>query len=63
MLRKAKRAREKRLGKENDATLASTSMFALILSDKGFGEKEVEKFEVTRVPMYWARPGFQWKKS
>ena len=42
MLRKARKVREKRLGKEDIATLASTSMFALVLSDRGRWE-EAEK--------------------
>jgi tetratricopeptide (TPR) repeat protein len=45
MLGKARKVREKRLGKENVATLASTSMFALVLSDQGRWE-EAEKLIV-----------------
>ena len=45
MLRKARKVREKRLGKEDIATLASTSMFALVLSDRGRWE-EAEKLFV-----------------
>src|SRR5205814_9630993 len=45
MVRKARKTREKRLGRENEATLASTSLFALVLLDKGLWE-EAEKLFV-----------------
>jgi tetratricopeptide (TPR) repeat protein len=44
MLGKARKVREKRLGKENVATLASTSMFALVLLDQGRWEKAEKLF-------------------
>jgi hypothetical protein len=45
MLRKARRAREKQLGKEGEVTLASTLLFALVLLNKGL-YKEAEKLFV-----------------
>jgi tetratricopeptide (TPR) repeat protein len=51
MLGKAKKACEKRLGKENIATLASISMFAIVLSDRGRWE-EAEKLFVQVMETY-----------
>ncbi|KAK4149742.1 P-loop containing nucleoside triphosphate hydrolase protein [Chaetomidium leptoderma] len=45
MLRKAKKAREKKLGKEDIATLASISIFAVVLLDRGRW-KEAESLQV-----------------
>jgi tetratricopeptide (TPR) repeat protein len=45
MLAKARRVREKRRGEEDVETLASTSLFAIVLSDRGRWE-EAEKLEV-----------------
>ncbi|KAK4443047.1 kinesin light chain [Podospora aff. communis PSN243] len=41
MVGKARKVRQKRLGREDDATLATTSIFALVLNDRGqWGEAE-----------------------
>ena len=56
MLCKAKKACEKKLGKENVATLASMSMFALILSDRGRCE-EAEKLLVQVIETSKAKLG------
>ncbi|RYP70034.1 hypothetical protein DL771_005725 [Monosporascus sp. 5C6A] len=45
MLRKARRTREERLGKENAITLESISLFAMVLSDKGLYE-DAEKLNM-----------------
>ena len=45
MVGKARKAREKRLGSEDNASLQSTSLLALVLKDKGLWE-EAEKLEV-----------------
>ncbi|KAK4232927.1 kinesin light chain, partial [Achaetomium macrosporum] len=41
---KARKVREKKLGKEDDATLASTSVFALVLLDRGRWSEAEELF-------------------
>lgn len=50
MLRKSMRARERRLGKEDEATLASTLLFASIISDEGLW-KEAETLMVQVMEM------------
>ncbi|KAK3946519.1 hypothetical protein QBC32DRAFT_374836 [Pseudoneurospora amorphoporcata] len=45
MLVKAKEVRERRLGKDDVATLSSTSLLALVFRDRGLW-KEAEKLEV-----------------
>ena len=56
MLYKARRTREMRLGKEDGATLASTSLFALVLLDRGLWGK-AEKLFVQVMEMTKAKLG------
>ncbi|KAK4660766.1 hypothetical protein QC762_0022340 [Podospora pseudocomata] len=56
MVGKARRARDKRLGKEDAATLASMSLFALVLLDRGQWE-EAEKLFVQVVETWKTKLG------